>query len=131
MVPRSPFGDEGWAWPDGPHGGHGGDSLGACVEAGRWFVWPLSVAGGAGLAAMWAGMGLPVWRTGPAGEPVGLDDWMIARSQGLITIMVTPALALLAWFHGGRSVITPRRRGGSFGTCGEACEVLQPLLHAP
>jgi hypothetical protein len=70
--------------------------------AGRWFVWPLSVAGGAALAVMWVGMGVPVWRMGLTGEPAGFDDWRAASSLGILTLLATAGLAVLAWFHGGR-----------------------------
>jgi hypothetical protein len=69
---------------------------------GRWFVRLLSVAGGAVFAAAWVGMGLPVLRSGLAGEPVGFDDWLSASSLTLLTLLAAPALAVLAWRHGGR-----------------------------
>ncbi|KAE8763750.1 hypothetical protein [Georgenia thermotolerans] len=69
---------------------------------GRWFVWPLSLAGGAAMGAMWVGTGVPVWRSGLAGEPVGFEDWMAASGWSVLTVLVAPGLAALAWFHGGR-----------------------------
>jgi hypothetical protein len=47
-------------------------------------------------------MGVPVWRSGLAGEPVGFEDWMAASAWTGLTVLVTPALVALAWFHGGR-----------------------------
>lgn len=79
-----------------------GVALVSLTLGGRWFVWPLSLAGGAGLGAAWVGMGVPVWRSGLAGEPVGFEDWMAASAWSGATVLVPPALAALAWFHGGR-----------------------------
>jgi len=79
-----------------------GVALVSLTLGGRWFMWPLSVAGGAGLAAMWVGMGVPAWRSGLVGEPVAFDDWISASALGMLMVLVTPFLAALAWFHGGR-----------------------------
>lgn len=70
---------------------------------GRWFVWPLNVAGGMGLGAAWVGMGVPVWRTALAGgERVGFDDYMTASFFTVLTIFATAGMAVLSWHRGGR-----------------------------
>ncbi|PFG39914.1 hypothetical protein ATJ97_2434 [Georgenia soli] len=69
---------------------------------GRWFVWPASVVGGVGSGAVWFALGVPVWRTGLAGEPVGFGDWLAAHSLTLFTLLATAGLAVLFWHRGGR-----------------------------
>jgi hypothetical protein len=69
---------------------------------GRWLVRALSLAGGVALGAMWVGLGVPVWRMGESGVPTGFDAWMTAGSVGVLTLLATPALAVLTWYRGGR-----------------------------
>ncbi|MCK6211606.1 hypothetical protein KZX45_13730 [Georgenia sp. EYE_87] len=87
-----------------------GVGLVALSVAGRWYVRLLSVVGGANFAAAMVGTGVPVLRSGLAGEPVGFGDWLAASSLTFLTplatpalaVLATPALAVLAWHRGGR-----------------------------